>query len=41
MVEIYGTTNSVLCDCLDCDLGDCSCVTGLVGQCLCDKCDCE
>ena len=23
------------CDCLDCDIGECSCVTGLSGRCLC------
>ena len=28
------------CDCLDCDIGDCSCVTGGSGRCLCDECGC-
>ena len=28
------------CDCLDCDIGDCACVTGGSGRCLCDECGC-
>ena len=28
------------CDCIECDIGDCSCVVGGSGRCLCDQCRC-